>query len=177
MTTLETIIQTTVTAAALWGAGLSSYLAWRNFKADKPTMFVTHGWSQDMDIIERTIESSPSALTLHATNTGRQEIVVHILGLEIEGRCCITPGILEDLTNLPPSDKNKDAQHNTRLKLGDSISAAFDLRHLIQLLGNFPGLRIRAYCEDTLENRFLGSWIDMSPANPARRRGTVKTQP
>ena len=151
-------IITTITA--IWGAGLSSYLAYKNFISDKPKMFVTYGWSYP--ITGGIMDSSPYALDLYATNVGRREVVVHVLALEVEGRACISPSFLEcELVKFPKSENNKNADQYKKLKHGEQINASFDASQLMQFLKSFPGLRIRAYCEDTLENRFLGTWIDI----------------
>ena len=146
---------------ALYGAGLSSYIAARSFVSDKPKLTVTYGWGYPA--IAATIDF-PETLALYATNVGRREVVVSMLALELEGYACITPGFLEEMAKFPKSDKNRNAGQELRLKPGDKIESVFDASQLIQFLKRSPELRVRAYCEDTLENRFLGKWIDM-PSN------------
>ena len=157
---LNSISEIITTIAALWGAGLSSYLAYKNLISDKPKMFVTCGWSYP--VIGGIMDSSPNVLNLEATNAGRREVIVHVLSLEVEGQFYISPSFLEnELVKFPRSENNKNADQNKRLKPGEKINASFDVSQLMQFLKRFPGSRIRAYCEDTLENRFLGTWIDI----------------
>ena len=119
-------------AAALYGAGLSTYLAVRSLILDKPKLAVTYGWGYP-DIAAATIDS-PETLTLHATNVGRREVVVSILALELEGHALITPGALEEVAKFPKSDRNRDGGQKIRLKPGDEIEAVFDASQLIQLV-------------------------------------------
>ena len=141
---------------ALYGAGLSTYLVIRNLILDKPKLSVTYGWSSPIHATTK----SPDTLTLHATNVGRREVVVYVLALELEGYVCITPGFLEyELLKFPKSDKNKNAEQKVRLKPGDDIETAFDASQIAQFVKRSPASRVRAYCEDTLENRFLGTWF------------------
>ncbi len=155
------VLEIITAVVAVYGAGLSSYLAYRNFISDKPKLSVTYGWSYP-DIAAATIDS-PETLTLYATNVGRREVVVSILGLELEGYACITPRFLEGVAKFPKSDRNKNGGQKVRLKPGDAIEAVFDASQLIQFVKRSSALRVRAYCEDTLENSFLGRWIDMPP--------------
>ena len=87
-----------------------------------------------------------------------------MLALELEGYACITPGFLEAIAKFPKSDKNRNAGQELRLKTGDKIESVFDDSQLMQFLKRSPALRVRVYCEDTLENRFFGKWIYM-PSN------------
>ena len=156
------VLEIITAGVALYGAGLSSYLAYRSFISDKPKLTVTYGWGYP--VTATTNDDSPETLTLHATNVGRREVVVSILGLELEGYACITPGFLESMAKFPKLDRNRGGGQKVRLKPGDEIEAVFDASQLIQFVKRSPALRVRAYCEDTLENSFLGTWIDM-PSN------------
>ena len=62
------------------------------------------------------------------------------------------------------SSNNKYPVSNTRLKCGDQTDISFDYDALSKMLterGYGAELKIRAVCEDTLENFYFGAWFEM----------------
>ena len=154
-----TIAEAVTGAVAIYGAALSSYIFFRNRRLERNVLSVTYGWSYSvpgpMDV--------PELLKLEATNTCRHEVVVFSLSLDIPGFCRITPAFL-DKEGDKEDTKNEYFSEGARLKPGEQISATFDYAELMQFIERMnwvTPLRVRATCEDTLENFFFGSWFEI----------------
>lgn len=141
-----------------YGAVLSSYLGIRHLRSQKPKMSVTHGWSYGEDV---RVPTTPKYLHLHAVNTGNPDIVIQILALDIPNFMILTPGFLAHGVQSQYSNFKGNVQ-GRRLKAGDKIEICFDYTMLLEFFEKrkLP-LRVRAVCEDTLENWYNSEWFEM----------------
>ena len=154
-----TVAEAVTGAVAIYGAVLSSYILYRNMRSARNKLSVTYGWSYSVP----GPVNVPQLLELEATNTGRHDMVVFSLRLDIPRFCRITPAFLDKEGNKEES-KNRYFAKGVRLKPGDQISATFDYAELKQFIERMKWttpLRVRAVCEDTLENYFFGSWFEI----------------
>lgn len=158
---MDDVIQIGTAAVAIYGAAFSTYTFLQQRKSEKPNLFVNYGWSYG--IVDRKMSAFPEVLNLNAVNHGRRDLVVRHLSLEIPNFCLITPLFMKtEITNI--SDKNKYDITNTRLKSGDEVEISYDYNDLLFMLSNRgiqTPIRIRAVCEDSLENFFFSTWFEI----------------
>lgn len=155
------LVDILVAIVAVYGAVLSTYMLVRRIRSDRFNIFVTHGWAYSLS--DNSMDKSPKSLTISAVNHGAREVVIESLCLEIPSFCRITPMGLE-LMNGGSCPNNKYPVEKTRLKCGDQIEASFDYAALSKILtqrGFGARSRIRAVCEDTLENVYASAWFEM----------------
>ena len=168
---MESVSEILTPLLALYGAALSTYVFYKNMQSRRPTMFVSHGWSYDFGQ-RRDLDWFPVTLNLHAVNHGQPEIVVSSLGLEIPEFCIITPNFV-DSNSADESDNNKYEVEDKRLHHGDRIEVVFDYGKLLHMLHSrgvtFP-VRVRAVCEDSLENFYFSTWFEIGRE---RRQGVT----
>lgn len=144
---------------ALYGAALATFLGIKELGSDRLSAIVSYGWSYSEDSIKYS--GSPDEIILNAVNSGRRDLVVSSLSLEIKGFCCITPAFLEEFGASKP-ERNVVEGH--RLCTGDRIEARFDIAALKRLIGirEVQGpVSVRAVLEDTLENFYCSSWFEI----------------
>ena len=176
MDTLKPSIEVLTPIIAFWGAALSTYIYVKKTMSDRIKMSVTYGWGySELDTM------IPEVLTLHAVNSCRRDVVVGSLTLEVPGLCRITPLFLDwdksdeyEYSRGEKTSQNKYVDEDQRLRPGDRIEASFDYKELVNLLKNrglkMP-LRARAVFEDTLENVFFSSWLEIGK-EPNRKTET-----
>lgn len=159
---MESVSEILTPLLALYGAALSTYVFYKNMQSKQPTMFVSHGWSYDFDQ-RHHLDPFPTTLNIHAVNHGQSEIVVASLGLEILELFVVTPNFV-DSNNAEESDYNKYDIEDKRLRHGDRIEVVFDYEKLLHIMHSrgltFP-MRVRAVCEDSLENFYFSTWFEI----------------
>lgn len=154
---------------AVYGAALSTYMLVRRVRSDKTKVVVTHGWSYN--IRNNRMDNRPEYLGICAVNHSRKEVVVQSLSLEIPGLCLIAPGFLE-IYGGDKSPNNRNLTEDTRLRCGDKAEVSFDckmLRAMLNKHGYSVQLRVRAVCEDTLENVYYSSWFEIGEGLSSRQ--------
>ena len=150
-----------IAIVAVYGAALSTYMLVRRIQSEKPKVLVAHGWTYALG--EKGMDKTPTSLDIQAVNHGARDVVVQSLCLEIPDLCRITPKFLASMSG-DSSPNNKYPVSNTRLKCGDQTDISFDYDALSMMLterGYGAELKIRAVCEDTLENVYIGEWFKM----------------
>lgn len=169
---METATEVLVPLLALYGATLSTYVCYKNIQANRPKLFVTHGWSYDIDK-GGSFGWFPTTLNLYAVNQRQREVVVSSFGLELPDSNVITPPFL-DISESDGNSNNKYDVEDKRLQYGDRIEIVFDYRKLLDRLhgrnAKLP-LRVRAVCEDSLENFYFSTRFEIGNE---RRRQTVR---
>ena len=106
----------------------------------------------------------PDALVLNALNSGRREILVSQLALDIPGFMLISPRFLTSKRENRSSRHNRYELDNARLAPGDTIDVSFDYAQLLAMLSDHgidTPLRVRGLCHDSLYNFFAGTWIEI----------------
>ena len=159
---METIKEVLIPLLALYGAGLSTYVCYKNIQSNRPKVFTTHGWSYEVDQ-NRRLNWFPTTLTLHAVNRGQQEVVVVSLGLELSNSNIILPTYF-DPNDADAPEKNEHDAEDKRLQYGDKIEVVFGYENLLNGLrgqkANLP-MRVRAVCEDSLENFYFSTYFEI----------------
>ena len=158
-----------VAVIAGYGAVLSTYMLVRRVRSDKTKVVVTHGWSYS--IRDNRMDNRPEYLGVYAVNHSRKEVVIHSLSLELPGLCLIAPEFLE-IYGGDESPNNKNLTEDTRLRYGDKAEVSFDcemLRTMLKRHGYSVQSRVRAVCEDTLENVYYSSWFEIGEGLSSRQ--------
>ena len=160
---------------ALYGAGFSTWLFFRQKGLDRPNLWV--GPAFHFPITGRTMADRPSALVVKAINSGRREILVSHITLDIPGFTPITPLFLTSKPENRSSRHNRYEIDNAWLAPGDTIAASFDYAQLLTMLrdhGIDMPLQVRGLCHDSLHNFFTSSWFEIG--GEAANTDTHQTQ-
>lgn len=183
------VVEVTALVIALYGAIVATIVAVQGLRADRASVFVSHGWSYSVDDFVRPGHPQPHELLLTAVNSGRRDVVVRSLGLEIPGLgAVVSPEFVEStliqedgrLQFLPQKAAESRPQeryrrNDRRLTPGEKMELRFDAEELGRLLDQMHrhrGVgtgRVRAVLEDTTENRYCGSWFEIREDIPRRQ--------
>ena len=155
-------IQIVTALVALYAAGFSTWLFFRQKRLDRPNVWV--GPAFHYPITGRRMADHPAALVLKATNSGRHETVLTELALEIPGFVAITPLFLTAKTEDRTSRHNRYEIDNARLAPGDTITVSFDYAQLLTMLSDHSidtPLQVRGLCHDSLYNFYASRWFEI----------------
>ena len=173
MISLVTLVGIVVTAI---GVAVTAFMAARKIRAERTKIAVTHVWDH---VDSRFSFELPDVLKLTAKNYSKHDVVVDLLALYIPGigdgkftpeglqNSTLTNPKTHNVISIPESDKNHGAEQRVTLRPGEAISSTFDARSVIQLgltmrVRGKP-LRVRAWCQDTLDHKSVGKWFRLLP--------------
>ena len=160
---MDEVVQIGTALIAFYGAVFSTVLFFRQKRLDRPKIEVSHAFHYAV-APDRKRDAPPAALLVQAVNSGRQELVVTHLALEIPGFTAITPSFLTLKRGNRKSRYNRPQLDKARLRPGDMMETSFDYAQLLAMLddhGIDTPLQVRGLCYDTLGNFFSASWHEI----------------
>ncbi len=167
---------------AVYGAGVATIVAVNALRADRVSVFVSHGWSYSLhfapaDSAAEGLARRPNELFLYAVNNGRRDVVVSSLMLDIPGLFRVAPGFFENaffeedgrlqMLSEEAADSETHEKNNQRLVPGETMEVRFDTQALNRFLGHIErhrGIvtpRVRGVLEDTMGKAYCGSWFEL----------------
>ena len=170
---------------AVYGAAVATIVAVHALRADRVSVFVSHGWEYPVhfapsDGSYEGLAQRPAELLLFAVNNGRRDVVVSSLTLDIRGLGRVAPAFVEGafqngqgqmLSEQEADDSEAQEKANQRLAPGDTMEVRLDtqtLNRFLNQIGRHEGSatpKLRGVLEDTMGKAHSGSWFEIDEAD------------